>query len=444
MSASPGDLDLSAARRRSRAGDPHREARRAARARLRRVHARAGLAHRRPHARRKATATLPRPAQARALPRGPADRYVKRSGSAACRCCHRAPPPAPAPRRPPRLPGAAAEPGRTMLNFVLREAERRPRRPAPRRSRSTGRRQRRRAHRPRRPGRQLVGRRRAASRRSDVSTPLMRDSAGRDRARPRSVPLDLPLGGAAGAGAHRAPVMAQYHDPAPCSSTSPPTSSRSAIERWLPALLEAANARVQPAITEAGGAALLRTRPAAVAADAAAAPRRPRVAAPVRRRPYPFLLPPPYRYGPPRSRTEERTMSVTTPTLPATNDEALRSDRPSTSLPTRRPRYRAVGMRPRAGPPRGRAHLGPRGTRLHQLPQLGRRVQLRPSPALRGRGADGRARGARHGRLAAALGAPGPGRGGAGAPAARAASRTRSSPPRGRRRSRWPASSRAR
>ena len=64
----------------------------------------------------------------------------------------------------------------------------------------------------------------------------------------------------------------------------------------------------------------------------------------------------------------------------------------------------------RAGPPRGRADLGPRGPRLHQLPQLGRRVQLRPPPRVRRRGAHGGGRRARHGRLAAAVGAARAGR----------------------------------
>ena len=82
---------------------------------------------------------------------------------------------------------------------------------------------------------------------------------------------------------------------------SPPTSIKERHERWLPALLEAANAHVTPAITEqevrryfARDRRLWLLMQRLRRADRAWQRH-------VRRRPYPFLLPPPYRYGPPET-----------------------------------------------------------------------------------------------------------------------------------------------
>lgn len=133
----------------------------------------------------------------------------------------------------------------------------------------------------------------------DVSTPLLRDSAGRDE-------LDLDLFASVYPAALRpalariAPgVMAQYHDPRTVLVDAASNLIKERHERWLPALIEAANERVAPPITEHEVRRyfvrdrrfwllmqwLRRT-------DRAWQRR-------VRRRPYQFLMPPPYRYGPP-------------------------------------------------------------------------------------------------------------------------------------------------
>jgi Family of unknown function (DUF6206) len=133
----------------------------------------------------------------------------------------------------------------------------------------------------------------------DISTPLLRDSAGRDR-------LDLELflsiypwvaRPVLGRVAH--PVMAQYHDPRAVLVDVASNLVKERHERWLPAFLEAANARAQPAITEREVRRyFVRDRRFWLLmqwlrrADRAWYRQ-------VRRRPYPFLLPPPYHYGPP-------------------------------------------------------------------------------------------------------------------------------------------------
>jgi hypothetical protein len=133
----------------------------------------------------------------------------------------------------------------------------------------------------------------------DVSTPLMRDAAGRDQ-----LDLDLFLSiypwamrPALARIAHS--VMAQYHEPRTVLVDVASNLLKERHERWLPALLESANARVAPAITErevrryfARDRRLWLLMQRLRRADRAWQRR-------VRRRPYPFLLPPPYRYGPP-------------------------------------------------------------------------------------------------------------------------------------------------
>jgi hypothetical protein len=133
----------------------------------------------------------------------------------------------------------------------------------------------------------------------DVSTPLMRDASGRDL-----LDLDLFLSiypwamrPALARIAHG--VMGQYHDPRTVLVDVASNLIKERHERWLPAFLAAANLRVTPPLTERevrGYFArdrrfwLLMQRLRRV--DRAWQRR-------VRRRPYPFLLPPPYHYGPP-------------------------------------------------------------------------------------------------------------------------------------------------
>ena len=133
----------------------------------------------------------------------------------------------------------------------------------------------------------------------DVSTPLMRSADGRDL-------LDLSLFLSIYPAALRRPlrrvahsIMGQYHEPRSVLVDVASNLVKEHLERWLPALLEAANAHVAPAITEAEVRSyfardrrlwLLMQR--LRRADRAWQRR-------VRRRSYPFLLPPPYGYGPP-------------------------------------------------------------------------------------------------------------------------------------------------
>jgi hypothetical protein len=139
----------------------------------------------------------------------------------------------------------------------------------------------------------------------DVSTPLMRSPQGRDE-------LDLSLFESIYPPAVRpllsrvAPlVMRQYHDPRTVLVDFGSNLIKERLERWLPALCDAANEHVSPPVTEA---ALRRY----FARDKRfwlamqwlrrldrAWQRR------VRRRPYPFLLPPPYAYGPPELPEEQ-------------------------------------------------------------------------------------------------------------------------------------------
>lgn len=133
----------------------------------------------------------------------------------------------------------------------------------------------------------------------DISTPLMRSDDGRDL-------LDLSLFLSIYPAGLRRPlrrvaheVMGQYHDPRHVLVDIASNLVKERLARWFPALLDAANEQVAPAISEAEVRAyfardkhlwLLMQR--LRRADRAWQRR-------VRRRAYPFLLPPPYRYGPP-------------------------------------------------------------------------------------------------------------------------------------------------
>jgi len=133
----------------------------------------------------------------------------------------------------------------------------------------------------------------------DVSTPLMRSRDGRHE-------LDLSLFLSIYPWALRAAlvpvahsVMAQYHDPRTVLLDTASNLVKERLERWLPAFLEAAAARVPPPIDErevrryfARDKRLWLLMQRLRRADRAWQSR-------VRRRSYPFLLPPPYHYGPP-------------------------------------------------------------------------------------------------------------------------------------------------
>jgi hypothetical protein len=133
----------------------------------------------------------------------------------------------------------------------------------------------------------------------DISTPLLRDPAGRDRL-DLEVFLSIYPWAARSALARVAPtVMSQYHDPRTVLVDVASNLIKERHERWLRPLLEAANARIEPAITEREVRRYFgRDRRFWLLmqwlrrADRAWYRR-------VRRRPYPFLLPPPYHYGPP-------------------------------------------------------------------------------------------------------------------------------------------------
>ncbi|HEU0024814.1 MAG TPA: DUF6206 family protein [Thermoleophilaceae bacterium] len=133
----------------------------------------------------------------------------------------------------------------------------------------------------------------------DLSTPLMRSPDGRHE-------LDLSLFLSIYPWALRAAlvpvahgVMAQYHDARTVLLDVASNLVKERLDRWLPALLGAARARVSPPIEEgevrryfARDKKLWLLMQRLRRADRAWQRR-------VRRRPYPFLLPPPYHYGPP-------------------------------------------------------------------------------------------------------------------------------------------------
>jgi hypothetical protein len=146
----------------------------------------------------------------------------------------------------------------------------------------------------------------------DVSTPLMRDEQGRDR-------LDLDLFLSIYPWALRpalrrvaTSIMGQYHDARGVLLDSASNLHKEHLDAWVPALLSAAARRLAAPIDSAevlryfardkrlwlAMQHLRRT-------DRAWQLR-------VRHRPYPFLLPPPYRYGPPELRGET---PWTTPTV---------------------------------------------------------------------------------------------------------------------------------
>ena len=139
----------------------------------------------------------------------------------------------------------------------------------------------------------------------DVSTPLMRSAQGRDE-------LDLALFESIYPPAVRgllrriAPmVMSQYHDPRTVLVDFGSNLIKERLEQWLPALCDAANEHVTPPVTERA----LRRYFARDKRFWLSMQRLRRIdrawQRQVRRRPYPFLLPPPYAYGPPELPEEQ-------------------------------------------------------------------------------------------------------------------------------------------
>jgi hypothetical protein len=139
----------------------------------------------------------------------------------------------------------------------------------------------------------------------DVSTPLMRSPQGRDE-------LDLALFESIYPPAVRgllrriAPmVMSQYHDPRTVLVDFGSNLIKERLEQWLPVLCDAANEHVSPPVTER----VLRRYFARDKRFWLSMQRLRRIdrawQRQVRRRPYPFLLPPPYAYGPPELPEEQ-------------------------------------------------------------------------------------------------------------------------------------------
>ena len=137
-------------------------------------------------------------------------------------------------------------------------------------------------------------------------------------------------------------VMAQYHDPRTVLLDVASNLHKEGLDRWVPALLEAANRRSSRPMTERG-APLLPPGQAAVGADAATAARRPRLAA---------ARAPPALPAPAAAALPLRPPKTTQGALPMTDDArparhqlgGVRADRVVISLPIRRRPTRRVGM----------------------------------------------------------------------------------------------------
>jgi Family of unknown function (DUF6206) len=131
----------------------------------------------------------------------------------------------------------------------------------------------------------------------DVSTPLLRSADGRHE-------LDLSLFLSVYPWALRSPlvqvahsVMAQYHDPRNVLLDVASNLVKERLERWLPALLRAANQHVSPPLTDDEVHRYF-TRDRRLWLLMQWLRRADRAwQRTVRRRTYPFLLPPPYHYG---------------------------------------------------------------------------------------------------------------------------------------------------
>jgi hypothetical protein len=140
----------------------------------------------------------------------------------------------------------------------------------------------------------------------DVSTPLMRDEQGRDLLDVAVFVSIYPraLHGVLTRIAHG--VMTQYFEPRGVLLDAASNLHKEQLDSWLPAFLAAANEHVSPAIGNDEVRRYFRrdrllwlTMQRLRRADRAWQRR-------VRRRPYPFLLAPPYAYGPPELPEEDR------------------------------------------------------------------------------------------------------------------------------------------
>jgi Family of unknown function (DUF6206) len=132
----------------------------------------------------------------------------------------------------------------------------------------------------------------------DVSTPMLRDHRGREELELGPFVSIYPWALRAVLRPVARSIMANYHDPRAVLLDVASNLHKEELDRWVPALLSAANQRVSPGITAAEVRDYF-ARDKRVwlllqhlrRADRAWQRR-------VRHRPYPFLLAPPYRYGP--------------------------------------------------------------------------------------------------------------------------------------------------
>jgi hypothetical protein len=139
----------------------------------------------------------------------------------------------------------------------------------------------------------------------DVSTPLLRDEDGNDEL-DVSLFLSIYPWALRGVLARIARgVMAQYHDPRTVLLDVASNLVKERLERWVPVLLDAANRHVEPPITE-GEVRRYFVRDRRLWLLMQRLRRADRAwQRHVRRRPYPFLLAPPYGYGPPEIPEED-------------------------------------------------------------------------------------------------------------------------------------------
>ena len=132
----------------------------------------------------------------------------------------------------------------------------------------------------------------------DVSTPIMRDAGGGQELELEPFLSIYPwaLRGVLAPVARS--IMRGYHDPRAVLLDVASNMHKEELDRWVPALLHTANQRIESPITQfdvrryfARDKRLWLLMQRLRRADRAWQRR-------VRHRPYPFLLPPPYRYGP--------------------------------------------------------------------------------------------------------------------------------------------------
>jgi len=132
----------------------------------------------------------------------------------------------------------------------------------------------------------------------DLSTPLLRDGGGADR-------LDLDLFLSIYPWALRRAlrrvargIMAQYHDPRTVLLDAASNLHKERLDQWIPPFLASANAHVDPPL-DAGAVRRYFTRDRRLWLLMQRLRRADRAwQRAARRRGYPFLLPPPYDYGP--------------------------------------------------------------------------------------------------------------------------------------------------